>query len=273
MTIPAKKRIIVDRILLLGKNMFYQNQHFGISEYFCKEMGENFSFPAHIHHSFELITVLEGHMMVTVGTDRYELSVGEGIVVFPEQIHSLGSTKSRHLLVIFSADIVNAYYSKHASEIPQSGKITLPDYLLNQISLLESSTPSVKKKAVLYSVCALLDESTEYKKRKNAENGLLRAIFEFVEGNFQKNCTLEELGNATGYNRSYLSRYFSEATNMSFLSFVNRRRISKACELLKSSDKTVIECAYDCGYTSLRSFNRNFKLYIGVSPKEYRNNA
>lgn len=252
--------------------MFYQNQHFGISEYFCKEMGENFSFPAHIHHSFELITVLEGRMTVTVGADSYELSEGEGIVVFPEQIHSLSSTKSRHLLVIFSADIVRAYYSKHASEIPKSGKINISDYLLIQISLLESTTTIVKKKAVLYSVCALLDESTEYEKRKTAENGLLRAIFDFVERNFEKSCTLEDLSNVTGYNRSYLSRYFSESTNMTFLSLVNRRRISKACELLKNTDKTVIECAYDSGYTSLRSFNRNFKLYIGVSPKDYRKN-
>ena len=250
--------------------MFYQNQHFGISEYFCKESGTDFSFPAHIHHSFEFITVLEGEMTVTVGEKSYELHESEGVIVFPEQIHSLSSTKSRHTLIIFSADIVSAYYSKHSAEVPKNGKIRVPDYLLNQISLIEVATSTVKKKAVLYSVCALIDEDTEYEKRKSSENGLLRAIFDFVESNFEKSCTLEDLSNGIGYNASYLSRYFSESTGMSFLSLVNRRRISKACELLKNSDKTVIECAYDCGYTSLRSFNRNFKMYIGSTPKDYR---
>ena len=51
--------------------MFYQDQHFGVSEYFCRETGENFSFPAHIHRSFECITVLKGEMTVTdvIATD------------------------------------------------------------------------------------------------------------------------------------------------------------------------------------------------------------
>ena len=96
---------------------------------------------------------------------------------------------------------------------------------------------------------------------------------EFVEKNYDKSCSLDDLGNGVGYNRSYLSRYFSDATGMPFVSFVNQYRISRACQVLKNSNKTVLECAYDCGFSSLRSFNRNFKLYLGVSPKDYRNNA
>ncbi|MBQ8689860.1 MAG: helix-turn-helix transcriptional regulator [Clostridia bacterium] len=77
---------------------------------------------------------------------------------------------------------------------------------------------------------------------------------------------------AIGYNSSYLSRYFKEFTNMTFVSCVNRYRISRACYMLKNSDKTVLECAYECGYKSLRSFNRNFMLYVGVTPTDYRTN-
>lgn len=250
--------------------MIYQNQHFGISEYFCKEMGENFSFPAHIHQSFELITVLEGSMCVHVGAQSYEIEKGEGVLVFPEQIHALSSTQSKHLLVIFSPDTVSAYYPRHSSEIPQNSKITIPEYLLSQLLELEPSSSAVKTKAVLYAVCAALDESTEYVKRKTVENGLLRTVFDFIEDNFDKSCTLEDLSRATGYHPSYLSRYFCESTHMSFVSAVNRRRVSKACYLLCNTNKPIIECAYDSGYTSLRSFNRNFKLHVGVSPKEYR---
>ena len=250
--------------------MIYQNQHFGISEYFCKETGENFSFPAHIHHSFELITVLEGCMCVHVGEQCYEIKKGEGVLVFPEQIHTLSSTQSKHLLVIFSPDRVSAYYSRHSSEIPQNNKIIVPEYLQTQLLELEPSSSVVKTKAVLYAVCAALDESTTYVKRKTLESGLLRTIFDFVEQNYDKSCTLEDLSRATGYHPSYLSRYFSESTGMSFISMVNRRRIDRACYLLRNTGKPIIECAYDSGYTSLRSFNRNFKLHVGVSPKEYR---
>lgn len=250
--------------------MFYQHQHFGVSEYFCKELGENFSYPLHLHHSFELITVLEGEMTVQVADATYRLTTGEAVVVFPEQLHALSSTKSRHLLIIFSADIIGAYASKHASSVPKSCRIKLPHYLADLLSELDRGASAVKMKAVLYSVCALLDESTEYVKRKAVEDNLLYAIFDFAEKNAVSDCSLESLSQSTGYNQSYLSRYFSESTGMSFVSLVNRIRIGKACYLLKSTTRPVIECAYDCGYKSLRSFNRNFKLYVGMTPKAYR---
>lgn len=224
----------------------------------------------HTHHSFEFIMITEGSMTVSAGNDKYELTTGEGILIFPEQLHSLESTESEHTLVIFSADIVSAFYSKHSSEIPKCAKLKIPSYLMFEISKLDGQPSIIRLKGVLYSLCAFFDEKTEYVKKNTLEKGLLQSIFAFVEKNFDKGCTLDDLSNTIGYNRSYLSRYFSEHTGMSFVSFVNQYRISRACHMLKSSGKTVLECAYDCGYTSLRSFNRNFKLYTDVSPKIYR---
>ena len=250
--------------------MFYQPQHFGLSEYFHKEIGGNFSFPMHIHHSFEFIMILEGNMAVCVGNDKYELKKGEGILIFPEQLHSLESTESEHILFIFSVDIINAFYSKHASELPKRAKLMIPPYLISEILNLDGESSIIKLKGILYSLCAMLDEEAEYVKKQPLENGLLHSIFDYVEKNFDKSCTLDDLSNTVGYNRSYLSRYFSESTGMTFVSYVNQYRISRACYMLKSGGKTVVECAYDSGYTSLRSFNRNFKLYVGVTPKNFR---
>ena len=250
--------------------MFYQNQHFGISEYFHKETGENFSFPAHIHHSFELITILEGKMTVKVDDATYDICKGEGVLIFPEQIHSLVSEESKHMVIIFSADIVRAFSVKHSSDLPKSNMIKVSKELLSQLSSLEKESSVIKIKGALYSLCARLDESCEYEKRRKGRGGLLYEIFDFVEKNYDKECTLSSLSSSLGYNRSYLSRYFGEATNMSFITYVNRYKIGKACYLLRNSDKTVLECALECGYSSLRSFNRNFKVTVGSSPMTYR---
>ena len=250
--------------------MFYQTQHFGLSEYFHKETGINFSFPMHIHHSFEFIMIMEGNMTVGVGKDRYELKKGEGILIFPEQLHSLESNDSEHLLFIFSTDIVSAFYSKHSSELPKYAKLMLPSHLIYELSRLDEKSSIIRLKGALYSLCAVFDEKAAYIKRNTLEKGLLYSIFDFVENNFQKSCTLRDLGSTLGYNSSYLSRYFSESTSMSFVSFVNQYRISRVCYLLKNGKNTVLECAFECGYTSLRSFNRNFKLYTGISPKAFR---
>lgn len=252
--------------------MFYENQHFGITEYFCKEGGRDFSFPLHMHRSFELITVTDGEMTVDIDGKKYLLSIGESVLVFPEQLHSLSSEKSEHFLVIFSPDIVSAYYSGHSGEYPQSNRLSLPHHLLSQITALRKDSSSIKLKAIFYSVCAEFDENATYVKGKTAKKGLLKQIFDFVENNFEKSCTLEDLSAAIGHNSAYLSRYFSESTNMTFLSLVNRYRISRACYILRNSNGSVTECAYECGYKSLRSFNRNFISYIGMSPRDYRKN-
>ena len=252
--------------------MLYQDNHFGISEYFCKESGENFSFPMHMHHSFEFITILEGNMTVNIGNCRYELRSGEGVLIFPEQIHSLESTDSKHLLVIFSPDTVSAYYSTHSTEIPKNSKITISPYLVHQLQILDAASSVIKRKAILYSLCATLDENAEYIKKKNDEYGLICSIFDFVEKNYANECSLHAMSHALGYSSSYISRYFKEITTMSFVSYVNRYKISKACYALKNSHKSILECACECGYFSLRNFNRNFKNIIGLTPKEYREN-
>lgn len=250
--------------------MIYQNQHFGISEYFCKETGTDFCFPHHMHHSFEFITVIEGKMTVTIADSTYDLTQGEGALIFPEQIHSLESLECKHMLVIFSPDIVSAYYTRHLLEIPCDNKINLPAHLEDQIGELDQDSSIIKIKAALYSLCATLDEQTKYIKKKNTQDGLLRKMFDLVEENYDKECNLSTVSNALGYNSSYLSRYFAETTKISFLSYVNRYRVSKACYALRNTDKTALECAYECGYGSLRSFNRNFKAIVGMTPREYR---
>ena len=217
-------------------SVLYQYQHFGLSEYFHKEIGENFSFPFHIHHSFEFITILEGSMTIYAGNDKYELKKGEGILIFPEQLHLLESTESKHLLIIFSPDIVSAFYSKHSLELPKCAKFTIPPHLVSEISKFDEQSSIIKLKGALYSLCAILDDNTEYVKRNALENGLIHTIFYFVEKNFDKNCTLDDLSSTVGYNRSYLSRYFSSSTGISFVSYVNQYRISRACYLLKNSN-------------------------------------
>ena len=58
-----------------------------------------------------------------------------------------------------------------------------------------------------------------------------------------------------------------------FSSFINRARIEAACEALGNPAQmnvTVLEIAYDVGFSSLGPFNRAFRAEIGQSPTEYR---
>jgi AraC-like DNA-binding protein len=250
--------------------MFYEFQHIGSSDYFLKEYGEDFSFPPHMHLCFELITVLEGEMKVTVDGGETVLHRGEALLIFPNQLHSLESEKSRHMLCIFSPDLVRAYSSKTEKSLPKSNFFIPDSYLLETLDKTPENAKNIAKKGLLYSLCSSFDENAEYLPQKSGQKGLLSKIFAFVEENFAVECTLEELSAQIGYDYAYLSRSFKKAAGISYVSYLNIYRLNKACYLLDNTDKSILQCAFEVGYSSLRTFNRNFKNHFGISPAEYR---
>ena len=250
--------------------MFYEFQHFGIPEYLKKEYGKNFVFPVHLHHSFEFITVLEGKMSVTVDGNEYTLTKGKALLIFPDQIHSLSGEGSFHMLCIFSPDLVKSYSAKVADKIAKSNLFCPDENLIHAIDTLSDGSDIILKKGIFYCLCAAFDGQAQYIRRDSKSTNLMHDIFKFVETNFGKDCTLKKLSKVTGFSYSYLSRHFKKVTGTSFNSYVNRYRISNACHQLLVSDCSVLRCALDCGYDSLRSFNRNFRELVGTTPNEYR---
>lgn len=250
--------------------MIYQFQHFGISEYFCKEYGKNFNFPAHLHQSFEFITVFSGNMQIDIEDKTYNLKKGESILIFPHQMHSISSEKSKHMLCIFSPELVKAYYSKISNKKPVKNTFEIDNYLIDTLDNLLTDSSTFKKKGILYSICAEFDKNAEYTEKISFDDNLLQNIFEFVEENYSAECELNDLAKKIGYSYSYLSRCFKKTTGISFNTYVNRFRISNACYLLNNTNYSVLQCALESGYKSIRSFNRNFINLLGVTPKEYK---
>lgn len=250
--------------------MFYEFKHFGSGRYFLKEYGENFCFPPHMHLCFEFITILEGQMRVMVDGKEVIVSKGEGLFLFPNQLHSLSSKKSRHMLCIFSPDLVRAFAAKTENKLPTENRFIPDPYLTQYLERMDTEADVIAKKGFLYSLCANFDANAQYYSRQSGKNGLLSSIFSFVEEHFAEDCTLESLSAKLGYDYAYLSRYFKQSTTISFTEYLNRYRLNKACYLLDNTDQSVLQCALDVGYNSLRTFNRNFKKEFSMTPAKYR---
>ena len=252
--------------------MFYQYNHLGSPDYLKVERGLNFSFPSHLHQCFEIIVVRSGRMQVTVHNKRLTLTKNQAVLLFPNQIHSLSSSESEHVLCIFSPRLIQAYATKVHNKIPKNPIFTPDEYLIQALVNLENTASSAEKKGLLYSLCAQFDKTAEYDLLTAADENLLRKIFLFVEENFHKDCSLSDLAASTGYNYSYLSRYFRKATGLSFNFYVTHYRISHACYLMENTDAPIVDCAYNSGFSSLRSFNRSFLENLKLTPTQYRKN-
>ena len=69
----------------------------------------------------------------------------------------------------------------------------------------------------------------------------------------------------------YFSRLFKQFTNVSFYKYVNQKRIEKAAEMLTEPNISITNVALSCGFESLSSFIRMFKIVKGCTPTEFRN--
>ena len=252
--------------------MFYQYNHLGSPDYLKIEKNKNFSFPSHLHQCFEIIIIRSGEMELIIDDNPIILKKGEAAFIFPNQIHELKSQKSEHVLCIFSPRLVQAYVTKITDKIPVNNKFCPDEYLINQLEKLDVSSSNVEKKGVLYLLCSQFDKIANYCPKLSDDKKLLYKIFSFVENNFSDDCSLSKLSDVTTYDYSYLSRFFKKTIGMSFNAYVTHYRLSHACYLMENSTQSITQCAYESGFTSLRSFNRCFKENLKITPNQYRKN-
>ncbi|MGC8972397.1 MAG: helix-turn-helix domain-containing protein [bacterium] len=84
-----------------------------------------------------------------------------------------------------------------------------------------------------------------------------------------KGIRLEEVALAVGYSPTYFSKVFKKEVEMSFTEAVRLVRIELAQYLIKNSDRSVCEIAYEVGYADFPSFVRAFKKVTNMTPREY----
>lgn len=251
--------------------MFYEWRHSINADYWNAESGQSFSFPLHIHACYEFILITEGRMEIAVGENKRVLGRGDAAFVFPYQIHSMQDVgESKHTVCVFSPTLINYYSKKFTGLMPESNFFHVPDSYIELFEPLSGGADIYTVKGILYLFCGLFDRGASYLRHiGNSSDELLYRILEYIEQNFSGDCVLKSLANSLSYDYAYLSRYFVRKIGVPFNSYVNRRRLSKACYLLQTTDMTILEISNECGYNSLRSFNRNFKEQLGISPSEY----
>ena len=72
---------------------------------------------------------------------------------------------------------------------------------------------------------------------------------------------------------SHYWRLFKNSTGLTPLEYLNMYRIKKACELIRSTENNMKDIAQKCGFSSISTFNRNFRKSMGVSPVQWKKNA
>lgn len=225
------------------------------------------SFPLHFHRAFEVIHVIDGQMTVTIEEKEYTLNQNEAVLVFPNQLHQLVTLeKSVCDVLIFSPEMINHFYSNFKDKEPENNKFAV------QFKIKPENLESVyAQKSLLYAYCNGLIKMTSFNELTlSSKRRVVQNILLFIDEHFHEDCSLKTISQSLQYDYAYLSKAFYQYTKLTFTEYLNRYRVAQAAEQLKQTDLSVSEIASICGFSNLRTFNRNFKRYTQVSPSEYR---
>lgn len=99
---------------------------------------------------------------------------------------------------------------------------------------------------------------------------LVKQASVYIQQNYTRSFSLEELSKTIGVSKSYLSRIFKMDMGISPWDYLNRFRIKKAKELLLLTDGSITEIAAEVGYEDVGYFGRVFREIAGCSPRAYR---
>jgi AraC-like DNA-binding protein len=259
--------------------VFYENRS---GDLFASR-SECLTFPAHLHTQLELLYIESGEIEVSVNNQPLNLKAGDFAVIFPNRVHSYASipanAKNSVILVIsdfpYVGDFINTVLKYHPS-VPYIESAHLHKdipYALNALAA-ESMSQQSRSVCTAYMQIILARILPQLELVKNTESDffeLTYKIVNYISQNFNQPLSLDVIARELGISKYNLSRFFSNKMNIGFNDYINSLRVGWAQNLLRSTDKTVTDISFECGFESTRTFNRAFKKTCGLSPQNYRN--
>lgn len=101
----------------------------------------------------------------------------------------------------------------------------------------------------------------------------LRRAKDRIDRDYASPLDICSLAASAGYSREHFIRAFRAAYGETPGRYRTRRRVERACELLRSANLTVTEICLLVGFTSLGTFSTRFNERTGMSPTAYRRAA
>ncbi len=120
----------------------------------------------------------------------------------------------------------------------------------------------------LVSIMRDIAVANEKLETKGLNRGMIKAIL-YLENNYLTDIDINTLTDIAHLKECQFRRKFKQLKGTSVIKYRNMLRITKAAELLKSGEYTVVEAAMIVGFDDPNYFSRIFKAQIGVGPKQY----
>ena len=115
-----------------------------------------------------------------------------------------------------------------------------------------------------------LDEERESAKRTSRINRYIKSAVEYIGQHYTEDIKIRQLAENCGLSESHFRGIFIESIGMKPVEYLNLVRIEQACALIRKGEHSIEDICYEVGYQTPSTFNRNFKIVMGVSPSVFK---
>jgi AraC-like DNA-binding protein/mannose-6-phosphate isomerase-like protein (cupin superfamily) len=251
--------------------------------------------PWHYHKEVEFLAVTEGHAGIQTKDDYQIIECGDLMLFGSSQLHRIHKALPSQLrFIVLQVDLLQHFDQSSMPSLHCFSELMHPLSKLNYIfreqpegreeafTLIQDiyKESQARKRGYELAIGAaikrllllLLRSDSQMVMQGDTEMEVtrLRPVIDYVERNLGEKITVEDVCNLLNLSYAYFIRYFRSAMGLSFVEFVNYKRVKKAERLLLTRDLSIMEIACEVGIPSTAQFYKLFKRYNHCAPGEFK---
>lgn len=108
--------------------------------------------------------------------------------------------------------------------------------------------------------------------QSNLNEAMINSIRNYILEHISEDISIDDLAFQLGLSKFYFLKEFKKFTGITPYQFILKLKLEKAQELLRSTNKSLSEIAYELSFSDQSHFSRLFTKTFGESPKKYKSN-
>jgi AraC-like DNA-binding protein len=242
---------------------------------------KNYEFARHFHRIPAIGVVDRGRMSSYCRGGNHILAAGTVLLLNPGEIHApapAGSSSGWSFRMFYLDD---AFFEKVAlpatmrplrfrQPFVQDRELAFTLFQLHRE--LEGNGDRLEFETTFVSIFSRLAERYSEALVQTADpkpdRTAIAAALQYMEANYDRNLSLEELAGLSPYSASHFLRMFRDVVGLTPHAYLTQFRIELATTLLRSGTP-LIDIASLVGFTDQSHFTRKFKRILGVTPGQY----
>lgn len=134
----------------------------------------------------------------------------------------------------------------------------------------EKRVSEAETSALLYSMLMELLHSSGQGARGAVGNAMVDRAIDYIQQHLMEKLDVGLIAANAGYSPGYFAHIFARETGLSPYQFVVKSRVEYAQQLLRTTEMSIQDVAFQAGFNSVSNFCYTFRRQVGASPQQYR---